>query len=212
MSVSFREFLPLVQPEVAGCPEPLALEAVRQASREICLNTRIWVETLGPVNTRENWPSYALVPPAGAEVAMLLTVRLDGMALIPTSEMFLEANWPGWSLYAGQRPSHYLMEKAATVRLVPMPDSERQITARAALLPAANALETWDELWTRHGRTVVHGALEHLQAMPGKIWADPQASARHGALFRRGCVNIRAEALKGRGTESLTVRPRSFVA
>lgn len=210
MSVLYREFLPLVLPEVPGCPEPLALQAVRRSARQTCLNTQIWVETIGPVTTRENWPSYPLVPPEGAEIAMLLSVRLDGSALIPTTEPFLDANWPGWNLYSGQRPTHYLMEKAATVRLVPMPKSAHQLTARAALLPDNNAEVAWDELWTRHGQTIAHGALEHLLAMPGKIWSDQQAALRHGTLFRRGCTNIRAEALKGRSTASLSAHPRAF--
>lgn len=214
--IALTEFLPLILPEAAGCPEPLAVQAVRQTIREVCLNTQIWVEPLGPVPIREGWPSYSLMPPEGTEVAMLLSVRLNNLALIPTTEPFLDANWPGWSGYSGGRPSHYFLEKSATIRLVPIPvaspSGKQELTARAALLPATNATEVWDELWTRHGRTIAHGALEHLQAIPGKIWNDVQAATRHGALFRRGCANIRAEALKARGTASLAAHPRSFVA
>ena len=102
----FTDLLPKVLPSVPGCPQPLAIQHVRDAAIRVCERTLAW---------RYIQPKFVLLPgvheylydkPTDSEIHVLFgTIMNDSPLEVLTLEQAI-AKYPEWAdLYSGEDPS-----------------------------------------------------------------------------------------------------------
>lgn len=212
MSKSWDEFLPLVLPDLPGCPKALALAAVRRGADELCRAAYVWTESLGPVDVVAWQADYACPIPDGARPVIMLGLAFEGLPLTATTAEELDARHPGWTELSAARPLKFLVPALGKVRLVPRPSKAKAgvLTARMALAPAHGAEAVEDHIFDYWAAAVAHAAKAELFAVPGKAWTEPQLAEHHARQFRTQVVRARGRASIGWTRTTLTAQPRAF--
>jgi hypothetical protein len=220
-------FLPEVLPQVKGCPDIIAINAVRDAARELCEKSRIWrYEFTNKFSLVADQATYDLADladmPANAEV---VTVTWLGFKAPNTSKFlpvkgprsieWLDSNVPTWREDQASDVNHieHFTLDDTVIRVIPIP-VENQADAlwpEAALKPDLASTEGPDILYTDFLEFIASGAKYRLMRMRGEPWYDATLAEHHLREFRRGINRATAKRIKGGGDESATAHPRSFV-
>lgn len=210
--MNWDDLLREITPEAPGCPEPLALAALKDAAADFCERTLLWRVEIGPLDVTAGRAEYRLVPPAGARVAMVLAASLDGRRLSPISEEALDADYPFWAAVESPCPDRYCLTRPDTLRLVPVParDMPASLKAVVALKPGPGSSACPDELADGWTAPLTHGARARLMLMTGQSWSAPEGADHHDRQFRAAVVQARGQRLKGRSMASLSARWQAF--
>jgi len=104
-TVPFTHLLSRVLPNVPGCPQPLALQHIRDAAIRVCERTLAWRHVQVPYDLMPGVYEYAYAKPEGSEVHVLFAAHVNNSPLeILTLEQALH-KYPGWAdLYSGVDP------------------------------------------------------------------------------------------------------------
>lgn len=212
MSRPWDDFLPLVLPDVPGCPEALALAAVKRGAIELCRSAYVWVRDLGPLDVIAGQAEYACPPPAGAAPVITLGLAVRGLPLRAATVEELDLNHPGWPGLSAARPLRFLVPTLGKVRLVPEPSEniESALVVRMVLAPAHDAAAAEDLLLDQWAVAVAHAAKAELMLVPGKPWTQPQLAEHHQRQFAAHVARARGRASAGWTATALTARPRAF--
>lgn len=102
----FTDLLPKVLPSVPGCPQPLAIQHIRDAAIRVCERTLAWRYTQPKFNLLPGVHEYLYDKPIDSEIHVLFgTIMNDS----PLEVLILEqaiAKYPEWAdLYSGEDPS-----------------------------------------------------------------------------------------------------------
>lgn len=102
----FTDLLPKVLPSVPGCPQPLAIQHIRDAAIRVCERTLAWRYTQPKFNLLPGVHEYLYDKPVDSEIHVLFgTIMNDS----PLEVLILEqaiAKYPEWAdLYSGEDPS-----------------------------------------------------------------------------------------------------------
>lgn len=217
MNPSWDIFLPNILTDAPGCPDEVAIQACKAAAAEFCERTLAWREELPAVNVSEGVSEYALVPPQGTEIVMVLSARLENRPLAPLvpapSELGsgeMESIW--WSGASSPTPDRYLLPRHGAIRLAPTPSRAIPggLIVTAALKPAPSSAACPEVLAAAWLSPICHGAKARLLAMPGWAWSRPELSLHHDRQFRAGTARARSYRLKGHTAASLTVPVSGF--
>jgi hypothetical protein len=102
----FTDLLPKVLPSVPGCPQPLAIQHVRDAAIRVCERTLAWRYTQPKFNLLPGVHEYLYDKPNDSEVHVLFgTIMNDSPLEVLTLEQAI-AKYPEWAdLYSGEDPS-----------------------------------------------------------------------------------------------------------
>ncbi len=220
MSTVWDQLLPDVLPYAPGAPRSMAAVALHAAAATLCDQGLIWRVELPAMDVNADQPLYDLAAPAGAELSLVLSVRIDQAKLAPAVDEDLDREFPGWRALEGARSTRFLVQHPRSIRLVPIPTEDRPagMTVQAALKPSRPGTipqpdqEVVDWLCTVWRDVLCSGALARLLRMPHKEWTDPQAGLVEERRFLNGLVRAKNERLKGATTASRAVQPRSFGA
>jgi len=212
MSIAFEAFLPLVLPDVPGCPQALAMAALRRGAGQLCRSAYVWTETVGPLDVVAGQAEYVCPPPADAAVVITLGANLAGLPLRAVSAEELDARHPGWTGLTAARPMRFLVPMPGTVRLVPEPsqDMPAALAVRLVLAPTHDGPSVPDHIHRDHAAAVAHAAKAELMLVPGKPWTQPQLAEHHARQFAAHVSRARGRVTTGWTGETLTVPPRSF--
>jgi hypothetical protein len=99
---AFTDLLPRVLPIVAGCPQPLAIQHIRDAAIRICERTLAWRYVQPTANLLPGVYEYAYSKPPATEVHTVFAAHVNGSPLeVLTLEQALKS-YPAWAdLYGG---------------------------------------------------------------------------------------------------------------
>jgi hypothetical protein len=102
----FTDLLPKVLPSVPGCPQPLAIQHIRDAAIRVCERTLAWRYTQPKFNLLPGVHEYVYDKPNDSEVHVLFgTIMNDSPLEVLTLEQAI-AKYPEWAdLYSGEDPS-----------------------------------------------------------------------------------------------------------
>jgi len=196
--VNLQDALYRVRPQVLGCPEPIIIDALRQAAETLCRDSHVWQEKLWPISTYGAIGHYRVPLPAYARLVSPQRVQFDGQWLeyrhADALERLMGVDWR--SAQAG--PQYWTMESANTIRLVPQPGSDAAdaLVIWASLEPAEHAVELPD--WFRqYDSTLTEGALAALKEMPQQQWSAPKMAQEHRRRFKVQVANARYHASRG---------------
>lgn len=214
MSRAWEDFLPLILPDLPGCPKALALAAVRRGADELCRGAYVWTGELGPVDVSAGQTDYTFAAPSGSVPVIMLGLYYQGVPLSAATAEELDEKYPGWSELTAARPLRFIVPAIGKVRLVPKPTTAATgaLTARMVLAPAHDAADVQDLIFEQWAPAVAHAAKAELMAVPGKAWSDPQLSEHHARQFRTHIARARGRASIGWTRKTMTAEPRTFGA
>lgn len=189
-----------VLPDVPGCPQDVATNAIRNAAIELCERSRVYLVDHPPISAVANQAAYAWAPGAGLKVVRAESVWFDGVPLAPITSDDLAARYPKWSVEAGT-PRGYLQEGLDTLTLVPKPSADMAdaITAKVVVAPSRAATGILDALWERYLEAIASGAKARLMSIPEKPYSNPKEAERHAAAFDDAIARARLAAFRGHG-------------
>lgn len=198
-------------PLVPGCPEPLALNALRNASIDFCNTTLWWQDDYGPIPFGAHVAHHDFVPPFGVGVAQIMSARVveSGRLLSITSIQELDNRIWNWRAATGE-PRAIYQNSPGAVRTYPVPEgaSIYNIMFRLALTPLRTATDVTEDLYESYLTEIASGALAILLSMESTPWANPGLAGRHESGFRSALVAGTAEMTKSYGRQNQRVMMR----
>lgn len=210
-------FMPYVIPHVAGCSEPLAFQALREAAQEFCTRTNIVQQTF-TVSALAGVAEYDLDVPSQMQLARLLKVGWGTDRWLRVNDRWdvdnalaLRGTVNGDDPVQGDPTAAWAEPETAVFKVYPVPDRDldAMFTVTASYSPTDTATQLDDVLLQRWRRGVVAGALAYLQMMPGQPFTAP-TFARHRDQFETEIGRAIAEARKGAAMTSTRIKARAF--
>jgi hypothetical protein len=182
-NAAFSDFLPEISHLIAGCPEPTAINAVRNATIEFCTRTNVWQETQDAVTlTATDFP-YTLEALTGATVVTVLDVSVEGRSIDPTTIDALDKNSYNWRANTGPMPEGYYQPNPDEVVLYPALSEAKSVVFRVSYAPTRAATGVVDHIYQIHLEAIAAGALARLMAIPMQPWSNPKMALYYSSVF-----------------------------
>ncbi|OGT02161.1 MAG: hypothetical protein A2143_00765 [Gallionellales bacterium RBG_16_57_15] len=186
--------------DVPGVPQPVALNAIRNAAIELCEKSGVWSWTAAAMNSVALQASYAFVPEADTEVVGVVAAWYNGVQILPRTGAQLEAEvsitgsgfvvGTPWHKQSGT-PKYFTIERADQFILSPYPTEAlaAAIEMKLTLKPTrtATGMEKW--VMDKHFETIAHGAKAKLCAMHSKPWSNADQASYHAGKFDNGITS-----------------------
>lgn len=188
--VSLKDFLPDLLPYVAGCPEPVALRAIRMAARRFCYDT--WAVTADS--------GVLMINPG--QVELDLSDAVD-TGLVPIGLVQMELGGLKQTL-VGRYGNGIKANDALTITLPSTPSSPTPFRGVIAVAPNTVTESLPDELGHRWRDAIIGGAAASLAGVPATVYASPDIVAGGAATYLRGVGNARIEAARLYGGQVVT--------
>lgn len=211
-TTAFTSFLPEVLPQVPGCAEIVAVNAVRNAAIEFCDNTLFWQASQDPVTVANTDFPLLLTGVAGARVTQVLTCVVDGTPIDPTTMDALENSVPFWRTKVASSPSNYFLPDPYNLSLYPMLDTgvSVELVLRVAYTPTRVATGIEEYVYQKHLEVIAAGALNKLMVQPAQPWSNPELAAFYREKFMKGITDASIDASKSFGRAVKAVSSRAF--
>ena len=193
--VSLKDFLPDLLPYVGGCPEPVALRALRMSARRFCYDT--WAITTDS--------GVLMVNPG--QVELDLSDAVD-TGLVPIGLVQMELAGTKYQLM-GRYGSGIKANDALTITLPSAPSTPTPFRGVIAVAPNMTTESLPDELGYRWRDGVVAGAAAYLAGVPATTYASPDVAVAGAAKYMRVAGDARIEAYRLYGGQVM-VRARRF--
>lgn len=200
------DLLPLILPRAPGCPEPIALDAIRQAAIEFCERTKLW---------RDTDQFYAdefgdIMAPAQSVIHHIEEARFDGHRLEPIAVQELNARYPDydWKTQTGDQPKFVTQLHPDTVKIVPAWTGYLELTL--LLKPSNDAQEIPNFIIDQYARTIADGALAEILMIPGAPYTNPQGGAMYSQRFQQRLDALQAMSIKGQQRAPIRTTPSYF--
>lgn len=211
-------FLSRVLPDVPGCPDVLATQAVMDAAIAIFEETQIWAPPVASSITLQNSVNdYAPTAPAGARVGRIKSVWCGAREVDERTPGNLSDVLPDWQTAKSSEPTYYTLVNQSTIRVYPMPDSVNgaSIAIHASFVPlddmSGYATPTIpDEYAIRYRDAIVAGAKASLMIVPDRKWSNERLAGFYKTQFDNALAEIKTHAIHAQLPGTITARPRSF--
>lgn len=209
-SVALELFLPEVLLECSGAPEPVVLNAVRNACFDFCRKSLFWRETLDPVSYTRGTAEYPLDAPTGAQIVKVVFVNLDELRIVyPHTDEDAARENPAYATKQGVLLG-FTQPAADVVRLFPVPQEDGYFVPTVACAPLRTATSVDARLYNLYLETIKYGALWKLLSQGNQPWADKASAADYEAKFWMGANAAALEANRGNSRASTRVAPVPF--
>lgn len=199
--------------EAPRCSIPLAEEAVRDATIELCEAAQPYIYTLPEVDVVADTATYALTSDvAETEIAMVRSVWYDGTKLDYAPLDALNATQEWWTTES-DTPTAFTMYNPSSITLYPIPTSALTdgLRVEVALRPTSSATGVVDWIATKYSEEIAWGAKARIMAVPDMPFSNPQRALYYGQLFQRAKGLALADTNRSHTRGTLTVRPRPAV-
>lgn len=218
MATKLSEFLPYLLPNVPGCPEPMAEQALRSACIEFC-RISLLVQDVTTDSLVANVADYTVEVPTSNVLVKVLGVWVgdkelqpasvemvsSGLALRgPTVKETVTSNFP--LVYFQKTPT------SSDISLYPVPNEAYAdgLAVRSAFAPSRTASSVADVLYTNWAEEIAQGALARLHAMPGLPFTNPGLAAAFSQMFAAATRRAANVARSGQLAAAARVKPASF--
>jgi hypothetical protein len=178
---AWAEFYPHVLPHVIGCPNPVVNQALRDAAREFCLDTKAWQETEdfeadGAINR------YYFDVTGQTELVQVVRASVAGKDLDIYGRGKLPADWE--TEPPCERSLYHLNEEEYL--LFPLPSAGQAISVTLAVRPSIAGTGVGDVVFKKHAEAIASGAKYRLLKMPRQDWTDLDQAAICKREFDKG--------------------------
>ena len=192
----YEAFLPEVMPDLPGCPEPMVINAIRNAAIEFCERSWAWRVDLDPIDAIANQAVYDLSPPNSSVVCHVIYVDFMGKQLFPATPDQLNDIWRGWRTVKNVQPTYFFLPDQRTIQLVAAPSAATvaAVNMTVALKPTRTSKGLETVVYEEYAEGIAHGAKARLNAQINKEWTDKELSVYHNSMFMEsyGMANLSA--------------------
>lgn len=196
--IKFEDMLNDVLPDVPGCANELAINALRNAAIELYTKSWIYTQACDPQQTIIGQAEYDLDSFNLYKIIGIVSASIDDAAIIPVGVTSLNRSNLRWQDDNGT-PTNYLSYDYTTVRLYPIPDKVQTLNVHVALTPAKNSPGVENFIYDLYSEQLAAGAKARLMLMPNKPFTDLNTSREYRAQFAAAITDA-----KWRGYKSLT--------
>lgn len=200
-----EEFLPKVLPFAPGCPEPVALEHIRNAAMEFCEETKLWrFDDSFDVGNDPN----VVCTPSGAVIHEIERCDFNGKKLDPAGIGWLDEHHPDWrsdDFRLDGVPRYFTQIRPDTVRVVPNQNGRLKVWLR--LKPSEDAEQLPDFIATQHRNLIGWGALAGILMLPNQTFTDPNRATYFQAKFDQALG--RKSRLQSQGQQRAPIRTKA---
>jgi len=210
-AVSFDAFLPEVLVEALLCPEPVAINAIRNAAIEFCERTRAYRADLTPITITATVATYAFAGmPTDTVVHEVLEAVLGDQELLPVGPDDLRELYAAdWRTKTGEALLYVTQDDERNVRVVEVPTATLADTLRlyVALKPTHNATGIEERIYQENKTIIASGAKARLLMQYKQPYTNMQLGAYHAEQFEIGCGSRSIRSGKGLVRTRLRSRP-----
>lgn len=203
MATTYEQFLREVSPHSGGAPEPLVVNAIRNAAIDFCKRSWCWVYNTTPVGITADTQDYTPTVPSGSKVAQVLYVTYNGKPVEATTRDEEIRSNPDWRNTTGTTPKRYIVnDDGESVALLPIPSAtvaagstgivHDGLHFTVALKPTRASEDVPDWLYENYAEDIAKGALARLYAMPKKLWTNANLAAVNHSLFKDAAAMVRS--------------------
>jgi hypothetical protein len=208
--VPISAFFPRLLPNVVGCPEPLAQQAVLDSAIDFCSRSLAVTATLDAVTLCKGEASFELETPKNTTIAQVLNLWFDQHEVEPAPYAQVTDITRGTGT-----PRRYYgedIDEVFNITLLPAPDRvvTHGVVVRAALKPKRSATAVPSVLFERHAQAIVDGARAILLNIPDQSFSDLLMAQALATKARFAANHARTDALYGRVQSSMRVQMRAF--
>lgn len=214
---SYDAFLPRVLIDAYGCPEIVAIQAIRDSVIEFCVRSNFIQRDHDPITATAGVSDYDLEPPNGQLVIKILKCWFRTSELSPIAPDYV--NTPAF--YNSEIPENapllatplsFTQKDERTFSIYPIPKDTvvSGLTLRVSLKPTRSSTFCEDSLYEDYAEAIAHGALSKLLASPGKAYLNVGAAGMHGTAFTSGINDARQRASRGHVRSGMQVRMRKI--
>lgn len=195
----WSEFYDDLLPDVPGCLPAVADKALHRAAEAFFRKTRIWRETLEPIQTYGDQAVYDFPVCCGAAFVKLEAAKLDSKDLNVLTAEKLQAGAFGVGVL-----------NADEVQLNPMPKEYQELVLHVSLTISKSAGGIPDVMYEDYADAIVAGALAYLMRSPQKPYTDFNLSQLHQSRFDAAIDDTKSKAFRARGRSKPRVKAFYF--
>lgn len=210
---TYADFLPEVLAFATDCPQPVAINAIRNATIEFCERSLYYTYEVPAVDVVAGTSRYTLTLPTDTTLAHIVDAWVDKRFLNHAGEDDLRQLYGlDWRTQVGA-PSYITQLDLATVALVPSPDVSviGGLKVIAALKPTRASLVVSDNIKERWLEVISAGARARIHAIPNMSFSDMNVAMMCKAMFNTGIARADIERRRGLVRAITSVRPPRFV-
>ncbi len=208
-TATYSEFLPHLLPWAVGCPDPTAINAVRNAAIEFCTRTKIWQETQDAETIAVGALPFELSGPSGANVVQVLSCKVDGQALDAVTIDYLDASVSRWEDQSGT-PSNFFQPSLLELNFFPQPTAAISLRLRVAYAPSRSSTTLDRAVFENYAPTITAGALSALLLIPEVPFGNPKLASFHQANFEGGVLAAQQVVSRSFTRSPSRTRPNPF--
>jgi len=196
--IKFEDMLNDVLPDVPGCTNELAINALRNAAIELYTKSWIYTQACDPQDTVIGQAEYDLDTFNQYKLIGLVSASIDDAAIVPVGVTSLNRSNLRWQDDTGL-PTNYLTYDYTTIRLYPIPDRVSTLNVTVALTPSKTSTGVENFIYDLYSEQLAAGAKARLMLIPNKPFTDNNTSREYRAQFAAAITDA-----KWRGYKSLT--------
>jgi hypothetical protein len=185
MATTWDTIMPLLYPELPGCPDATLKTALAATAADFCARTHIWRETLDVFYALPDIAEYDLE--GSAVIEDIEWVTCNGQQLTHTDIRLISPQDVGKTGF----PSHFWSVNGQTMRLFPIPDKKYTLKVYVALKPSRLATGIEDWIYETWADALVSGAIWRVARIPGKDWSNADLASAHRLIYEQGVTNAR---------------------
>lgn len=214
---SYESFVSRIYIEASGCPEPLAIQVIRDAAIDFCVRSNFIQRDMDPIAAQEGIGDYDLEPPSQQLVVKIMKCWYKNYELNPVAPdyikdpAFYNANIPNNPQSTGE-PLVFTQKDERTFSVYPIPKetTESALTLRISCKPTRASTSCEDSLFEDYLDVIASGALSRLVSAVGKPYSAPAMVAFYANKFFAGVNEARQRASKGNVRANMQVRMRKI--
>ena len=185
-TVPFSRFLNELLQYVPDAPDPVALNAVRNAAIEFCERTRFWQADIDDLLLIKDLGTYEIDSQAGVKFVDVQFAYQGERLLVPKAAEELNRlyRWTNWQNLTG-KPVFLTRMNEREIILVPKPEvGDQKLTVRAAFAPTRDATGVGVDVYEYFLECICDGARARLYGMPSTPYYDANAATFFERKFR----------------------------
>lgn len=199
-TVPLTTFYNDILPDVPGCLEAVASDALLESAIEFCEKTRVHKVDGNPITLLANTPTVAFVSPAPQTRVHVILQALFGTTPLDFKDPdYLSVHYdPSWRTKTGT-PLYITQDDEESFRVVPYltADATVPLNLFVALKPTATATDIEARLWREYREIIAYGALSRLMLSPKKPYTNAAMGAAHLEAFNVGVGRVNRKAFRG---------------
>lgn len=215
-TTAFTSWYEDVLPYVPGCPEPVALQKIRQAAIDYCRQSRAWrYLSLGPIDPVASQQTYVIGTsaalgslPADVVVVHVYQVNYDGTPLEFVTPAAFRAKDDLWFSEVGT-PEVVTSFEEGELSFYPIPESTGVDLIKCpeiALAPTQAAAGVDERIYQFARETIAKGARALILQIPKKPYSDPMLGMELWQQFELEAGGADLRASSGRGHARIRTR------